>query len=80
LTAKSDVLDREATPFGTFLDYRRRFERVVIDPPAAAVSWVLTGSNADLGVEYQVHGSTIFEFAEDARIRRHWLHFHDPLA
>ncbi len=72
--------DREATLFGTFPDYQRRFVRVVIDPPMAAVSWVLTGSNAELGVKYEVHGSTIFEFTDDARIRRHWLYFHDPLA
>jgi hypothetical protein len=72
--------DQEAALFATFPDYHRRFDRVVIDPPAAAVSWVPTGSNSELGVEYEVHGSTVFEFTDDALIQQFWLYFHDPTA
>ena len=69
--------EQEAFLWAAIPDYHRDFERIIIDPPRAAVSWRLTGH---LGEDIlDLAGSTIFEFDEDARIERFWMYYNDPL-
>lgn len=75
---RSEEREQEAMLWSTFPDYRREFERTVIDPPMAAIQWHITGSSAELEMQVDLAGTTIIEFDDDARIRRFWLHYHDP--
>lgn len=69
--------EQEAFVYSAIEDYHREFERVVIDPPRAAISWRLTGRLGDDAID--LAGSTIFDFDEAARIKQFWLYFNDPL-
>lgn len=69
--------EQEAFLWSAIEDYHREFDRIVIDPPRAAISWRLTGRLGDDAID--LAGSTIFEFDESARIRQFWMYFNDPL-
>lgn len=69
--------EQEAFLWSAIEHYHREFERIVIDPPRAAISWRLTGRLG--GEAIDLAGSTIFEFDEAARIRQFWMYFNDPL-
>lgn len=69
--------EQEAFLWTAIPDYHRDFEKIIIDPPGAAISWRITGH---LGEDaFELVGSTIFEF-EGARMRRFRMYFNDPLA
>jgi hypothetical protein len=59
--------EQEAFLFSTFADYKRVFERIVIDPPATAVQWRITGSSEALDMRLDVSGVSIIEFDSDSR-------------
>ncbi len=59
-------------------DTTENFDKVVIDPPMAAISWIVTGRFGEDALE--LVGSTIFEFDESVQIRRFWMYYNDPLA
>jgi hypothetical protein len=69
--------EQEAFLWTAIPDYHRDFEKIIIDPPGAAISWRITGHLGDDALD--LAGSTIFEFDEDARIERFWLYYNDPL-
>jgi hypothetical protein len=70
--------EQEAFLWAAIPDYHREFEKIIIDPPGAAVSWRITGHLGEDTLD--LAGSTIFEFDDDARIERFWLYYNDPLA
>jgi hypothetical protein len=76
---RAEEREQEAFLWSTFPDYHREFERVVIEPPVAAVQWRMTGSNEDLALPGELHGVSIMEFDEDGRIKRFWMYYDDPL-
>jgi hypothetical protein len=69
--------EQEAFLWSAVPDYHREFEKIIIDPPSAAVSWRITGHLGEDTLD--LAGSTIFEFDDDARIERFWLYYNDPL-
>lgn len=69
--------EQESFLWSAIPDYHRTFDKIIIDPPEAAVSWRITGHLGDDA--FELAGSTIFEFDEDARIERFWMHYNDPL-
>lgn len=69
--------EQEAFLWSAIEGYRRVFDRVVIDPPGAAISWRLTGRLGE--DEIDLTGSSIFEFDESGRILQFWMYFNDPL-
>jgi hypothetical protein len=70
--------EQEAFLWSAIPDYHREFDRIIVDPPGAAVCWRLTGH---LGEEMiDLAGSTIFEFDESAQIKRFWMYYNDPQA
>ena len=75
---RAEEREQEAFLWSAVPDYRREFERVIIDPPSAAVAWRMTGTLGDDPVD--VAGSTVFEFDDSARINRFWLYFNEPIA
>lgn len=70
--------EQEAFLWSAIPDYHREFDRIIIDPPGAAVSWRLTGHLGEERID--LAGSTIFEFDESARIKQFWLYYNDPQA
>ena len=68
--------ESEAFLWTAIPDYHREFDRLLIDPPHAAVAWRVTGHMGDDPID--LAGSTIFEFDESDRISRFWLHFNEP--
>lgn len=68
---------QEAFLWAAIPDYHREFEKIVIDPPRAAISWRISGHLGEDALD--LAGSTIFEFDEDARIERFWMYYNDPL-
>jgi len=68
----------EAFLWGTFPNYHREFEAVLIDPPRASIQWRLTGSSE--AMEVDVSGVTVAHFDDDSKIEEFWLYFHDPFA
>jgi len=80
-TSRGRAEEREVEAFlwSTFPDYHREFERVVIEPPTAAVQWRMTGSNEDLDLPGELHSVSIMEFDDGGRIKRYWIYYDDPL-
>lgn len=76
---RDDERQQEAFLWSTFPDYHRAFERIVIEPPSAAVQWTVAGSSPDLDMQLELAGATIFTFSDDGKIHRFWLYYHDPL-
>ncbi|MEM7349238.1 MAG: nuclear transport factor 2 family protein [Acidobacteriota bacterium] len=70
--------EQERQLWRSFPMYRRDFERVVIDPPNAAVVWHIMASNEKHGIAMDLSGSSFFEFNGEARVQRYWLHFTQP--
>jgi hypothetical protein len=70
--------EQEAFLWAAIPDYHREFEKIIIDPPGAAIAWRITGHLGEDTLD--LAGSTIFEFDDDARIERFWLHYNDPLS
>ena len=68
--------EQEAFLWSAIPDYHRAFDRIIIDPPRAAVAWRMTGHLAEEPID--LSGSTIFEFDESARISEFWLYYNDP--
>ena len=77
---RAEEREQELALWSTFPDYHRTFERIIIDPPHAAIQWRLTGGNPDLDMSVDVYGVSIMRFDDDARLDEFWLLFHDPLA
>lgn len=69
--------EQEAFLWAAIPDYHRDFEKIIIDPPRAAISWRISGHLGEDTLD--LAGSTIFEFDEDARIGRFWMYYNDPL-
>lgn len=69
--------EQEAFLWAAIPDYHRDFEKIIIDPPRAAISWRISGHLGEDSLD--LAGSTIFEFDEDARIERFWMYYNDPL-
>jgi hypothetical protein len=69
--------EQEAFLWTAIPDYHRDFEKIIVDPPAAAATWRITGHLGEDALD--LAGSTIFEFDEDGRIERFWLYYDDPL-
>ncbi len=70
--------EQEAFLWSAIPGYHREFDRIIIDPHGAAVSWRLTGHFGEERID--LAGSTIFEFDETARIKQFWLYYNDPQA
>jgi hypothetical protein len=66
---------QERLLFADLPDYHRSFERVIIDPPFAAVAWRMTATSQSLGRRIEVVGSSQFEFSDDGKELRYWLYF-----
>ena len=75
---REEEREQEAFLWSTIGGYHREFDKVVIDPPMAAISWIVTGRIGEDALELM--GSTIFEFDESVRIRRFWMYYNVPLA
>lgn len=74
---REEEREQEAFLWSTIDDYHREFDKMVIDPPEAAISWLVTGR---IGEDtFELAGSTIFEFDGAGRIRRFWMYYNDPL-
>ena len=65
---------QERLLFADLPDYHRSFERVIIDPPFAAVAWRTTGTSQSLGRRVEVVGSSQWEFSDDGKALRYWLY------
>lgn len=63
----------EKKAFGALVDYNREIERVIIDPPFAAIGWTIRGTFD--GQAVCAPGSSQFEFRDDGLIRRYWMNF-----
>lgn len=63
----------ESLIFGLLADYRRDFDRLIIEPPHAALNWTIYGTVNDRPLE--LSGSSTFEFDDSGRIWRYWLYF-----
>lgn len=70
----------ESLLFSRVPDYRREFEQIVIDPPRAAFTWRITGTDSESEMDLDVSGATVACFDDDSRIKEFWLYYHDPLA
>jgi hypothetical protein len=68
--------EQEAFLWSAIPDYHRAFDKVIIDPPRAAVAWRMTGHLGEESID--LTGSTIFEFDESARITQFWMYYNDP--
>jgi hypothetical protein len=77
---RSAEREAEAWLFTTFPDYHRHFERVVIDPPHAAVGWRITGTDAQTGAASEMSGASILRFDDQSRISEFWLYYELPAA
>lgn len=62
----------ERVLFTLIADYHRDFERVIIDPPFAVVTWRIRGTAGDSTKE--MHGCSVFEINAEGKIRRYWLY------
>jgi len=62
----------ERVLFTLIADYHRDFERVIIDPPFAVVTWRIRGTAGDRTKE--MHGCSVFEINAEGKIRRYWLY------
>ena len=63
----------ERKAFGALTDYHRTIERTIIDPPFACIGWTIRGTFE--GNEVSAPGSSIFEFNDEGRVQRYWMHF-----
>lgn len=68
----------ESWLFSTLPDYRREFAHVVIDPPHAAWTWRITGTNVETGTSVDVPGASFARFDHDGRIEETWLYYSEP--
>jgi len=55
-------------------DYHRVIERMIIDPPCAAVAWRISGTSLSLGRTVDVVGCSQFQFDHDGQIVRYWIY------
>ncbi|WP_375286050.1 nuclear transport factor 2 family protein [Sphingomonas sp.] len=65
----------EKKAFGALTDYHRTFEKMLIDPPLATITWTIRGTFAGKPVE--APGCSTFEFNDEGRARKYWMYF-DP--
>jgi SnoaL-like domain len=68
----------EAWLFSVVPDYRREFEQIVIDPPLAAFTWRITGTNSESGLSVEVAGASVARFDDRGRMAEVWLYYNDP--
>ena len=60
--------------FADLPDYQRSIERVIIDPPFAAIAWRICGTSRSLGRKVEIVGSSQFEVDDDGRVARYWIY------
>lgn len=70
--------EEEAVLFAILPDYHRDFDHVLIDPPHAAVAWLITATNTDSGADVSLPGASFFRFDDQSRIEACWMFLHDP--
>lgn len=63
----------EKKAFGALVDYNREIDRVIIEPPFAAIGWTIRGTYDGQLVE--APGSSQFEFNDEGRVQRYWMNF-----
>lgn len=69
--------EAEALLFALVPDFHRTFDQVVIDPPRAAFSWRITGTESLGGTTLVVDGATLARFDDEGRIAEFWLYYDD---
>lgn len=52
----------------------RMSERMIIDPPLAAIAWRVSGTSRALGRGVEVMGCSQFQFDDDGRIASYWIY------
>ena len=62
----------ERVLFALMEDYRRTFDRVIVEPPFASVAWTITATVGGNAIE--ATGCTHFEVNEAGLIQRYWLY------
>jgi predicted ester cyclase len=55
-------------------DYHRSIERLIIDPPFAAIAWKMSGTSRSLDRPVEVSGCSQFQFDDDGQIARYWIY------
>lgn len=70
--------EEEAVLFAILPNYHRDFDHVLIDPPHAAVAWLITATNTDSGADVSLPGSSFFRFDDQSRIAEAWMFLPDP--
>ena len=53
-------------------DYHRKLPHIIIDPPMAVFTWLVTGTFGDISRE--IHGCTVAEINEDGLFQRFWIY------
>lgn len=64
----------ERVLFAAVANYHRVFDRMIVDPPFAAVGWRITGTDRENDRTFELHGSSQFEFLDSGEVGKYWVY------